>query len=164
MSDAPSFHPRQALVRLGVLLLAVSLVTSCSLKRRVNRFFAGDIKMEVAISSQLNDNTPVPVEVIFFYDDGLFDGVLKQSARDWFANREQFIKDNEGKKTFQSWKWEWVPGQKVEPVELDYRIGVVGGIVFAGYASAGSHRQSFDPQLNIALDLGATDFSLRQGR
>ncbi|HYO11969.1 MAG TPA: hypothetical protein VE685_02095 [Thermoanaerobaculia bacterium] len=164
MSDVPPSRSRHALVRLGVLLLAVSLVASCGVRRKVSRMFGGDVKVEVTISSQLNDNAPVPVEVVFLYDQGLLESVLQKSAREWFANREQFIKDNSPKKSFDSWKWEWVPGQTVEPFKLSYRIGARGGVVFAGYASTGNHRQAIDPQLNIALDLGPTDFTVRQSK
>lgn len=164
MSDVPPSRPRPALVRLGVLLLAVCLVASCGVKRKVSRLFAGDVKVEVSVSPQLNGNAPVPVEVVVLYDKGLLETVLQKSAQDWFANREQFIKDNSPSKSFDSWKWEWVPGQTVEPFKLSYRIGARGGVVFAGYASAGNHRQAIDPQLNIALDLGPTDFTVKQSR
>lgn len=166
MSALPSFRSRQALVRLGVLLLAVCLVASCGVKRKVSRLFAGDVRLEVTISSQLNDNTPVPVEVVYLYDQGLLESVLQKSAQDWFANREQFIRDNPPGRKFDSWKWEWVPGQTFEkPFRLSYRIGVRGAVIFAGYASPGNHRQSLkDPQLNIVLNLGPEDFTVEQSR
>lgn len=165
MSDVPSPRSRQTLVRLGVLLLAVCLVASCGIKRKVSRMFAGDVKMQVTISPQLNNNAPVPVEIVYLYDKALLESVLQKSAQDWFANREQFIKDNSPGKKFDSWKWEWVPGQTfAEPFELSYRIGARGAVLFAGYASPGNHRQSLDPQLNIALDLGPTDFTVQQSR
>lgn len=165
MSDVPPSRPRQALVRLGVLLLAVCLLASCGIRRKVSRMFAGDVKMTVTISPQLNDNTPVPVEIVFLYDKALLESVLQKSAEDWFANREQFVKDNSPDKKFESQKWEWVPGQTVEkPLNLSYRIGARGAVIFAGYASPGSHRQAIDPQLDIALDLGPTGFTVKQSR
>jgi type VI secretion system protein len=165
MSDVPSFHPRQALVRLGVLLLAVCLVASCGVKRKVSRLFAGDVKMQVTVSPRLNNNTPVPVEIVYLYDQGLLESVLQKSAQDWFANREQIIKDNSPRKKLESWYWEWVPGQKFEePFDLSYRIGARGAVIFAGYASAGNHRQAIDPQLNITLNLGPESFTVEQSR
>ena len=158
------FH-RRAFARLSVIVLAAFLVSSCGITRRISRLFAGDVKMTVSISPQLNNNSPVPVEVLIFYDQGLMTQVMAMTAEQWFAARSQFIKDNGAKQPgFDTYHWEWVPNQTIDPFKLSYQIGARGGVVFVGYASAGVHRQSIDPQLNIALNLGATDFTVAQTR
>lgn len=169
MSDVPYRPPalrsRGVLARLAVVLLAALLVSSCGFSRRISRLFGGDIKMTVSVSPQLNNNSPVPVEILIFYDQGLMEQVLAMTAEQWFAARSQFIKDNGTKQPgFDTHHWEWVPNQTIDRLKLSYRIGARGGVVFVGYASAGAHRQSIDPQLNTALNLGATDFTVTQTR
>lgn len=155
---------RRALARLAVVALAALLVSSC-LTRRISRLFGGDIKVTVSVSPQLNNNSPVPVDVLFFYDQGLMEQVMAMTAEQWFAARSQFIKDNGTRQPgFDTNYREWVPNQTVDPFKLSYRIGARGGAVFVGYASAGAHRQAIDPQLNLTLSLGTTDFTVTQSR
>jgi hypothetical protein len=156
---------RRALARLAVVALAAVLVSSCGFSRRISRLFGGDIKMTVSVSPQLNNNSPVPVEVLVFYDPKLMEQVMAMTAQEWFQARPQFIQDNGSKQPgFDTNHWEWVPNQTIDPFKLSYRIGARGGVVFVGYASAGAHRQSIDPQLNITLSLGPTDFTVTQTR
>lgn len=165
MSDVLHRISARALARLAVVALAVLLVSSCGFSRRISRLFGGDVKMTVAVSPQLNNNSPVPVEVLIFYDQGLMEQVMAMTAEQWFQGRSQFVKDNGTKQPgFDTHHWEWVPNQTIDRLKLSYRIGARGGVVFVGYASAGAHRQAIDPQLNIALNLGATDFTVTQTR
>lgn len=162
MYDVPY---RRAFARVAAVALAALLVSSCGIFRRVDRLFGGDIKMTVTVSPQLNNNSPVPVEILVFYDQGLMEQVMAMTAQEWFAARSQFILDNGSKQPgFDTNHWEWVPNQTIEPFKLSYGIGARGGVVFVGYASAGAHRQAIDPQLNISLSLGATDFTVTQTR
>lgn len=126
-------------------------------------FFGGEIQMQVSISARLNSNAPVAVEVVFPYDKALYQQLLKMDAKTWFAQRDQFMHDEaNGKHLFDSWMWQWVPGQAVAAIPLEHRSGARGGLIFASYASSGAHRQSFDPDQNLRLDLGDQDFTLAQ--
>ena len=155
---------RLARVRL-VLLMAVSLAAGACHIPPLSLFFGGESQMQVTIAPQLNGNAPVAVEVIFAYDKALYQQLLTMDAKTWFAQRSQFIKDHaSGKPLFDSWMWQWVPGQTVAPVDLEYHVGNRGGVIFAGYASAGSHRQTFDPEQDLRLQLGDTDFTVSQGK
>lgn len=162
MFDVPH---RRALARLAVVALAALLFSSCGIFRRVDRLFGGDIKVSVSVAPQLNNNSPVPVDILFFYDPGLMEQVMAMTAQQWFAARSQFVKDNGSKQPgFDTNYWEWVPNQTVDDFKLSYRIGARGGVVFVGYASAGAHRQAIDPQLNLTMSLGNTDFTVTQSR
>jgi len=135
---------------------------SCGMPRRVRSMFGGQLPIQISVSPEANHNSPIAVEVVIAYDGKLLDELLKMPAGDWFRKRDQFLRDHpEGVDT---WKWEWVPGQEVAPVELSYRVGAKGGVLFADYATPGEHRVKIDPQQPVRLVLNTTDFTLEGPR
>jgi type VI secretion system protein len=156
---------RAACARAVLLLLLALCASGCSFTRWIDRCFGGDIKMNVSVADDLNNNSPVAVEVLFLYDEGQLEALSKQTAQDWFKSRDQFVKDNANKPPgFDHWKWEWVPGQAVPVIPLSYRIGARGGVIFVSYNSAGTHRAMIDPRANIQLSLGTREFTVAQHR
>lgn len=152
-------------LRLALLLCAVAAgvaAVACHLPR-VGLFFGGESQMRVAISPDLNRAAPVAVDVLVAYDQSVLLQLEQYTARQWFAQREQFLRDHQGpQRQFDSWEWEWVPGQLVSAIPLSYKVGSRGGVIFASYASDGAHRQTFDPQRDVILTLGASDFTVSQ--
>ena len=187
MAGLPSFVCgtwTRALRRRGRCLpwLAVLALASGCHPFRVSLWFGGPSKIKVeAIAAHMNHDTPVAVEVLFIYDKATLDQLLAMDAKTWFAGRDQFIRDHAGKvetsaqvtvpevtqaTAFDSWKWEWVPGQDLTTIPamtLEYKMGALGGVIFATYSTPGSHRQRIDPQQDIHLALGDTDFTAKQG-
>jgi type VI secretion system protein len=149
-----------------VALLAVLLLAAGCHLFKVSSWFGGSSKLEVAsVSPRMNHNSPVAVEVVFVYDQGVLDQLLAMDAKTWFAQREQIIRDHASQGALDSWKWEWVPGQSLQTipaVPLEYKTGTLGGVIFASYSTPGSHRQRIDPQLDILLTLGETDLTVKQ--
>lgn len=129
---------------------------SCSANPR--SFFGGDLKLEVEVAQETNQNSPVAVELLVASDEQVLTAALALSAHDWFVGREQFRRDHP--KGYVSWFWEWVPGQPVPPQKLSFGVGARGGILFADYLSAGKHRLRFDPHQGIRLRLAETDFTV----
>lgn len=122
--------------------------------------FGGQLPFEVVIASDANEDSPVAVDLVFVYDKKLLDTLLKTPAVDWFAKREQFIKDYGNALAVE--KWEWVPGQQIEPISVSYRPGARRVVLFADYLSEGDHRATADPQEPFRLVLGARDFSVEK--
>jgi len=139
-------------------VLGVTFVTSCGLPKRTRNLFGGNLLMEVSVSPELNGNTPAAVDVLVVYDKDLLKQLMELSARDWFEQREQILRDNP--KRAGSWSWEWVPGQEVGQLTLEFNLGSAGGLIFADYLTPGEHRLAFDPHEHFRLTLGAASFSV----
>lgn len=146
----------RALLALSLLILAAG----CTKLPRARSFFGGDFRLQVTVEAGINQNSPVPVEVLLVYDSALFGQLSKMTAQQWFAGRAQFLLDNPPGTGWSSQMWQWVPGETVPTPEIDFRPGINGAIVFAGYFSPGAHRAIFQPFRDQILTLHATDFSL----
>jgi type VI secretion system protein len=144
----------------------VALVTvtasSCGYWTRTRAFFGAKIQMSVAVSPGANLNNPVAVEMLLVYDDKLLETLLKTPAREWFDKREQFRQDNPEGTGFDSWRWEWVPGQTVAPQTLPLRANAKAGLVFANYVSAGDHRARIDGKKSFTVSLGDRTFTVTE--
>jgi type VI secretion system protein len=144
-------------VALG-LAVTVLLLSSCGLPKKTRNLFGGKTQMEVAVSPQLNGNAPVAVEVVVFYEKAVFQQASALTARQWFQQREQILRDNP--KQIDAWKWEWVPAQEVPAQTLNFRLGAAGALIFADYFEPGEHRVRFDPHEHFRLLLGESSFSI----
>ncbi|HEV7669039.1 MAG TPA: hypothetical protein VGS22_10975 [Thermoanaerobaculia bacterium] len=150
----------RALLAFSLLMLAVG----CSKLPRTRSFFGGDFTLGVTVEAGINQNSPVPVEVLLVYDSGLYGQLSKMTAQQWFAGRAQFLLDNPPGDGWTSEMRQWVPGETVPKLEFDYSPGINGAILFAGYFSPGAHRAIFQPFNDQLLTLQATDFVLTRVR
>ena len=116
--------------------------------------------MRVAVDAQLNDLSPVAVEVLVVYDKKLLATLETMSAQTWFAEREGLLQQyQQVEHALDAWLWEWVPGQVVPEQVRRFKAGARGGLVFANYFSPGDHRASFDPFKPFLLNLQASGFT-----
>lgn len=122
--------------------------------------FGGQLPFEVEIAPDANEDSPIAVDLVFVYDKKLLDTLLKTPATEWFAKREQFIKDYGNALVVE--KWEWVPGQQIDRISIPYRAGARRVVLFADYVTEGDHRATADPQEPFKLVLGTRDFSLEK--
>jgi type VI secretion system protein len=129
---------------------------SCSANPR--SFFGGDLKVQVAVAPNANQNSAVAVELLVISNEQVLSEAMKLTAQKWFEGRDEFRRDHPD--GYVSWSWEWVPGQEVAPQKLAFGVGARAGILFADYSSPGSHRQRFDPHQPIRLHLEETDFTV----
>jgi type VI secretion system protein len=153
----------RALSRSPRLTLALALVlplAGCAKLLPFRAFFGGEMKVAVSVPPGINQNSPVPVEVILVYDSALLGQLNALTAEQWFAQREQFMKTRPPGQGYQSTLWVWVPGQAVREQAISYHPLVHGGIVFAGYFSPGDHRIDILPFRDISIALGARDFTV----
>jgi|GraSoiStandDraft_59_1057299.scaffolds.fasta_scaffold127330_2 type VI secretion system protein len=144
--------------RPAILLLAL-FVGGCSVLPPWRSFFGGTCDMSVRVAPGINQNSPVPVEILLVYDAALLKKVSAMSAQEWFAGRQQFLRDNPPGKGYGDWFWEWIPGQAVADQSLPYHPLIKGGVIFAGYFSPGDHRFQFLPFGDLSIELQATDFT-----
>lgn len=122
--------------------------------------FGGQLPFDVEIADDANEDSPVAVDLVFVYDKKLLDTLLKTPATEWFAKREQFLKDYGNALVVE--KWEWVPGQKIDRMSVGYRPGARRVVLFADYVTEGDHRATADPQEPFKLVLRARDFSVEK--
>jgi type VI secretion system protein len=142
------------------LIAALTLSTGCGVTQKARSMFGGQLPFDVVIAADANQDSPVAVDMIFVYDKKLLETLLKTPASDWFAKREQFVKDYGNSLAVE--KWEWVPGQLVERISVPYRSGAQRVVLFADYVTDGDHRATADPQEPFRLVLGARDFSVEK--
>ncbi|MEA2237466.1 MAG: type secretion system protein [Thermoanaerobaculia bacterium] len=118
--------------------------------------FGGRLPFKVTVAPDANENSAVAVDLVVVYDSKVADDLLKLPASDWFARKQQFVKDNPRKVAVHG--WEWVPGQRVDDKAVSYEAGAKKIVLFANYATEGVHRRALDPQQPFHLTLGAIDF------
>jgi len=147
------------------LLLAVTLVAclaSCGSAKAVGRharsMAGGKLKVKVFVSEKVNQNNPIALDLLIVYDKDLLSLIFEMTSKEWFARREQIKRDFPEKTGFESWIWEWVPGQKIPVQKLPLRPPAVGGVIFANFYSQGIHRFRINPFKNIAIHLGEEGF------
>ena len=141
-----------------VVASLVLVLCGCS-KFQVPLLFGGHSHMEVEVSADLNQNSPLALDLLVVYDQKLLESLEKKTATEWFKNRAQFLKD---KKKLKSHHWEWVPGQPGLKVRFNFKRNARGGLIFANYQSAGDHRARFNPHRHLRISLEEKDFTLVQ--
>jgi type VI secretion system protein len=145
-----------------ILIVPLLFAAACGLPNRVRSMFGGELPIQVSISPDANENTPLAVELIVVYENKIVDKLLEKKAREWFSGREQFLRDYADH--VKSWKFEWTPGQEVAPLELSYGVGAKRVVLFADYVTPGEHRASIDPQRPFRLILGQSELKLEEVR
>ncbi|HET6978775.1 MAG TPA: hypothetical protein VFI24_20755 [Pyrinomonadaceae bacterium] len=158
MRNGYSFR-RSLLLSLGGLLM-VLLFTACPKVPKAVRSkvpgASGESKLDVKVhvSPKANNNNPVAVDLVLVKDKKLLTELMKMSASEWFEKRHQMELDYPKESDLNAGRWEWVPGQQVQVDRVPVNMDVVGGVVFANYFNAGSHRARFDPRKGILITLG----------
>ena len=145
----------------GLLLLGEA---SCGVKKnvteRTRKLFGADVEFHAHVAPNANLNNPVAVEFLFVYDEKLAETLAKTNAKDWFMNRDQLRQDNP--KAFDSWYWEWIPGQIVKDEKLPLKPKAKAAFVFANYLVPGDNRAKLDPYKDVTVNLGERAFTATQ--
>ena len=157
MRNAHSFG-RSFLLSVGGLIL-VLFVTGCPKVPKVVRSRIpgasgnSNLEVKVHISPTANNNNPVAVDLVLVKDKKLLQELMKMSASDWFEKRNQVELDYPKETELDAGRWEWVPGQQVKVDRVPVNLDIAGGVVFAKYFNAGTHRAPFDPRKGILITL-----------
>lgn len=143
---------RKSTLVLCVSGLAVSLGASCALPVHNPRF-----TLRVSLAPDANGHAPVPVDMVFVWDQKVADQVKELTARDWFGRKTQFRQDDPKGKTITICEWEWVPGQQVPDINVMVpaaaRSWLHGAFVFANYRTDGPYRYQLTPGATTVLQL-----------
>lgn len=150
-----------------ILLACLLVVCGCGITQapkavylRTRSLVGSSVDVTVHIAEDANQNSPIAVELLVVYDDGLMARLLKMTATQWFAQRDQVRRDFKDGEGFDSWAWEWVPGQKIPVQKLPLKPAALGALVFADYTVPGTHRFRIDPFEDMVLELGGTGFTV----
>jgi type VI secretion system protein len=111
-------------------------------------------ELTLSASDDVNNNSPVAIDVVFVTDDAMLARLAELPASKWFAARADLA--STFPKALRYWSWEVVPGQHVDvPGETFERQRVAAALVFANYADPGAHRvriEQFSGRLAVQLD------------
>jgi type VI secretion system protein len=125
---------------------------------RVARVSSGKMSLQVAISPDANQNSPVAVDVLLIKDKSLLKAAQGMSAKDWFAKKRQLT--NQYPKAVEVQSWEWIPGQTIGPISFVVPVDVEGAMMFARYASDGPHSLPLPTSGKVAVCLGSEDLKI----
>ena len=143
-------------ILLGVLLLLnVASYKDCD---------ESQLNMTVHISPQANRNNPAAVDLVLVSDKKLLTQLMKMSAKQWFVQKHQIQLDYPKETDLVAGSWEWVPGQSVKLDRLSVRRGIIGGVIFANYVTAGAHRVAINARTDALLTLGETDVCVQSAK
>jgi len=116
----------------------VALALACASGRSAR------LHMEVHVAPDVNDDRPIPVDVVFVWDKKTAAKFEALTAKAWFDQKTTFRRDDPDERAFTVRNWEWVPGQEVPDVELAVypasRQWLKAIFVFANYRTEGPHR------------------------
>jgi len=148
--------------RVLTLMLLLSTALSCSVASSTRAMFGGRLPFHVTVAPDANENSAVAVDLVVVYDAKLVDQLLKKRAVDWFKEKQQFRFDHP--KQVDVHGWQWVPGQCVGDLSVNYESGARKILLFADYVTEGEHRRALDPQQRFQLILGNIDFAVEKMR
>ena len=154
---------REGSTALHALLLTLCLslaLCSCGFLNRPRSLFGGKLPVQVVIPPNVNEDSPVAVDLVLIQKKKLIDKILEKSAREWFGGREQFRRDFPGGYSVAS--WEWIPGQEVPLLEVPVKRGTKTGIVFVDLFTPGQHRVRIDPRKPLRLEISAASFTAEE--
>jgi type VI secretion system protein len=116
------------------------------------------LRVQIAIAPDANGNAPVILSMVFVKNSALLRQVIELTAKQWFAKREQFVRDH--RRELDESYYEYVPGQVVSPLEYKIPRSAGQGILFVNYSGAGPHRYVFDTAKPVQISFGSRGVAL----
>lgn len=115
--------------------------------------------VSIQSDENINDFSPVKVHVVFAYEQGAYDKLIKMTADSYFDQSEQLKEDfNEAMQIFE---WDVIRGQIINDQKIIPQKPTGSGIiVFANYLSPGMHRKTVGTDEKISIRLHENDFEL----
>lgn len=116
-------------------------------------------KISFRADDNMNDQSPVTVNVVVVYDAALLAEVVKLDAQAYFQKADQLKVDNNGK--MDVFSFDIMRGQRLldQPISLS-RMSGEGAVVFARYASPGPHRALLNDESAVVVELNKDDFKI----
>ncbi len=118
----------------------------------------GGINLNVTLDPEVNDNSPVAVDVVLVSDKSVLKELSALTAQAWFGKRTTLLRMHPSEIHVSS--WEWVPGQEVATLKIP-RTGIADGVLlFASYTSTGDHSSALPRNGTIDIAFGPKDFKI----
>jgi hypothetical protein len=135
-----------------------AILTSCvsgSACALVPGFLRGNppVTLQVSVAGDANRDMPIPVDVVFVWDQKLTEALAAMPAKTWFEQKRQLRNDDPNERAFGVQGWEWVPGQAVSRQECRARARPRAVFLFANYRTEGAHRFRLRPGAVASLAL-----------
>lgn len=138
----------------GLLLLVVLLSCLCG------GCASHPWKMQMTIATDANNNSPVLISVVLPKSQPLFKKLLDMTAKQWFTQREQLLRDH--RRELEETYFEFIPGQQVPDINRKVSSSVSQGILFVNYQTPGSHRYTFDTNQALKISFAQQSVNLSQ--
>jgi type VI secretion system protein len=140
-------------VRLLMAIGCACVLASCSMLG-LSGEKASWSQVTLAASDEMNNNSPLAVDVVLVSDDAMLARLAELPASKWFAARADLLSTFPNSLRYRS--WELVPAQRVDlPGDAFSGPRVVAAFVFANYPDPGAHRvriEKFSGHLVVQLD------------
>lgn len=118
----------------------------------------GDINLNVTVDPEVNDNSPVAVDVVLVSDKTTLKELSALTAQAWFEKRKTLVRMHPSEIHVTS--WEWVPGQEIASLKVP-GTGIADGVLlFANYTSTGDHSSVLPRNGTIDIAFGPKDFKI----
>jgi type VI secretion system protein len=112
-----------------------------------------------AIDREANRDFPIALDLVHVLDPAALDQVAELSAAEWFARKEQVLRDWPTGIVVAS--YEVVPGQAMPLLRLEGPEGdAYASFVFARYFTPGVHRARLDRIEHAVVELGRDSFTV----
>jgi type VI secretion system protein len=115
--------------------------------------------IRIAAASNVNNGQPIPLDIIYVYDEQALKRLQGFNSKGWFSVRNTGLIDWNGQAEVQGLKLE--PGQQMEltefPAEVDKTIALA---LFANYRTPGPHRFFVVGGTKVVIQLDQFGFSV----
>src|SRR5262245_66009658 len=99
----------------GAIVVA-SLSLYCGVTARNTR-----LQLHVQVAPDVNDDRPIPVDVVFVWDKAAAAKLEALTAKDWFEKKAAFRRDDPKEQAFTAREWERGRGQEGADIDLNGR-------------------------------------------
>jgi type VI secretion system protein len=148
--------------KIGIIFGLFFLISCGAQKRAAKSVGLSNFKkfsVQIAAARNANQNHPIPVDLVIVSDKKLGVEIGKFSAKDWFDRRLQVQRDFPDAARIMS--WEWVPGQRAGPIDVQVSPKAIGAYIFANYLSGGDQRAKLELKSPVIINLNETSFSVQ---
>ena len=115
--------------------------------------------IKIVAERNMNNNSATPLDLVLVYDEKLLGILLGLTANDYFAKRQQLLKDNSG--MMEAISFEMTPSQVLPDYQVKYLYpNPAGAILYANYSTPGEHRVKLAKQKDLLIKLGTLDFTI----
>lgn len=159
---------RGRILAAGLVVLLLVGAAGCGVGEKLSELKVGTysalgakLNLDVHISPKANQNSPVALDLLVIYDPQLLSRVLGMTAKQWFEQKTQILRDYQKGESLDYWSWEWVPGQEIGRLKLPLEATAKGAVLFARYLTPGAHRIRIDPTQDIKIFLEDETFRVQ---